>query len=191
VNSISLIYKKNTSGVEQPNDDAYVVTYLSPDGMPATDAERGEVFFQFGKDVVDYRQRLKADPNAIIGEEGPENYRIKVERADGLGMTFDQFYICVLANQFIWIQGGEPTVVTITPTAIHRVVANLPEAGAHAWADAIEQLEPDSDEQVVELADVVGTQLLLDAGLVTRHVDGAQNQYLVPRTVAYSKLERS
>lgn len=188
--SISLIYKKNTTGEQFDAPAASRVEYFGPDGRPVPDDEIQAVYAQYSKEAIArFRDRSSnkgpTDPVFI-----PGGYRIEVERDDGLPLTYDEANACVIADRLVWLHAAEEVEVITIPKSTLAIVNGLPQAGRPAWAEIVQQLEPDNDEQVITLPASEGLELLLDAALIERYVGGTENQFIVSRHVAYCSVER-
>jgi len=199
--SISLRYKKSTTGEEQPPTKDFHVTYTRPDGQSATDSEIYEITTAFNRAMAKAGEESGETSRFIEPEWAHEGYQIEVARDDGLPLSIHdvQFFI------FMDTMRRNPPLVEVEVITIskatHALLSELPAVGAQTWAAAIQQLAPDREEQegeeeaygfyeqVVTLDNVDGAQLLLDVGLITRHDANQQNQYVVHRDAAHCKIE--
>jgi hypothetical protein len=104
-------------------------------------------------------------------------------------MTFTEVQACILAESMQQIDAREPVEVLTIPKATHAAVVALPLVGVQAWSEAVQQLQPESDDQVVILQDSEGAQALLGAGLIDRYDVGGKIHYVLRRAVAYCSIE--
>lgn len=193
--SISLHYKKNTTGEQFGPPSAFSIDIFRWDGQRATPEEEIEAFQQYSRDhVARFTKRIPTDGYGDAACK-PGGYNIYIERSDGLPLSLDDIGVLVLTNRMAAGQeegecGDLDTVECInSPRQVQGVVAALDPVGVKAWFEAVQQLEPAKEPQVVTIADRNGAMLLLDAGLIERFEGSEKNQYAVPRTVAYCTLE--
>ncbi|WP_373989089.1 hypothetical protein [Duganella sp. BuS-21] len=187
--AISISYKKNTTGEIYPPISAFRISYLRPDGRPAT-----------GDDIAKIHDLMaQATSHAYIGRGRKGNiepewsdggYRVEVERDDGLPMTFADVQACILTESLDRLDARGPVeVVTISKVTL-AAMTRLTLVGVQAWSEAVQQLQPESDDQVVTLQDPEGAQALIDAGLIDCYDVGGEIQYVLPRMIAYCSIEQ-
>ncbi len=184
--AISVSYNKNITGEEFPPISQFRITYFRPDGQLATDDDVADIHMLVAKAAAQAStsRRRSSEPEWSDG-----GYRVEVERDGALPMTFGEVQCCMLFESMQRLDAVQEVEVVTTPKATLAAVNGLPLLGVQAWAAAVQQLEPESDNQVVMLLEPEGAQVLLDAGLVERYDGDVENQYIVPRAVAYCSVE--
>lgn len=193
--SITLHYKKNTTGEQFGPPSGYRIDILRWDGQRATVDEEFEAYQQYSRDhVARFARRMKTEG---YGESEclPGGFHMAVERSDGLPLTLDEIGAMVLTEMMklkaVAIENEDfDTIESInSPRHVQEVVAALAPVGVTAWFSAIRQLKPGIEPQVVTIADSVGASVLLGAGLIEQFDGQVENLYAVPRSVAYCTFE--
>jgi len=162
--------------------------YWRPDGRPATSYDVAEIHSLIAQAAIQ-ASKGRSRKGIIEPKWSEGGYQVEVERDGGLPMTFAEVQACILAKSMQQIDEKEPVEVLTIPKATHAAVVALPLVGVQAWSEAVQQLQPESDDQVVTLQDPEGAQALLDAGLIDRYDVGGKIQYVLRRAVAYCSIE--
>jgi hypothetical protein len=187
--AISLTYNRNNTGEDYPRISAFTVSYWRPDGRPATSDDEAEIHKLMAQAAIQASKGRRR--KGIVEPEWSEGgYKVEVERDGGLPMTFAEVQACMLAKSMQQIDEREPVEVLTIPKATHAAVVALPLVGVQAWSEAVQQLQPESDDQVVTLEDPEGAQALIDAGLIDCYDVGGEIQYVLPRMIAYCSIEQ-
>ena len=187
---ISVSYNRKTVGKKNPPIREYRISYFRADGSAASGDEITDIHGLFAKVSASAAGR-RAIHNGVADDAWLDGgYRIEVERDGGLAMTFAEVQQCMLHASLQQLAAMELVEVVTIPKSTLANIAGLPLAGARAWAEAVQQIEPYSDKQNVKLLASGGVKLLLDAGLLEVCDGSAEIQHAVPRSVAYCTIEK-
>ncbi len=198
---ISLRYKKSTTGKEQPPTDCFHVKYVRPDGRLATDVEIEKIHSSFIRAMARAGEKAEETGQFVEPEWAHGGYQVEVVRDDGLPMSIYDVQSFMLMDTMRRKAAFQEVEVVTVAKGTYSLLSALPVLGAQAWTSAIQQLVPERDEQeegaetddsfeqVVTLENAKGARLLMDLGLITSHNGNKPNQYVVPRDVAYCRVE--
>jgi hypothetical protein len=182
----SLIYNKNTTGEQFDQPDSWSVRILRAEGTDATDKEIDEVYQQYSHDGQ--KKRLEDEMTDFWPREcSQDGFQIVVERADGLPLTpreVDIIMLCYYMGLREESAQNQQEVI-VTPQSTYHALSQLPQAALLSWAEAMRQLAPDDDVQLVTLTDEAGVRHLLESALIERYDDLPPHQYIVLRRTAY------
>lgn len=187
--AISVSYNKNTTGEEHPPISAFRIAYLRPDGRPATSYDIAEIHDLIAQ-ATSQTSKVRSRVGTIEPVWSDGGYRVEVERDGGLPMTFADAQTCILVESMQRLDAMGPVEVITFAKDTLAAVTSLPLVGVQAWSEAVQQLQPESDDQVVTLRDDEGADALVNAGLIDRYTVGGKIQYVLPRMVAYCSIER-